>query len=104
MRTDIVRDPNNLRNRYRRMRRAWHFYGWVSAPALRDWARYARPDSYAAPPRQEKFGELLLRALKRKAEPRASLVFGQCEHCYGINRHERNCPTGKGRSNDSHLD
>jgi hypothetical protein len=49
-----MRDPNNTRNRYRRMCEARRAYGFT-VPTLREWIRGARPDSYSALPHHLNF-------------------------------------------------
>lgn len=46
-----MKQPNNLRNRYRRMRNARRAYGFTFF-AFRTWIKVAAPDSYAAKPGQ----------------------------------------------------
>lgn len=31
-------NANNIRNRYRRMKRAWNAYRWAGCPSFREWA------------------------------------------------------------------
>lgn len=45
----LVREPDNVRNRWRRCRNARQAYGW-SPPTFRAWLRGAAPDSYSAGP------------------------------------------------------
>ena len=42
-----VKEPNNLRNRWRRYRATRKAYGFTTIP-FREWAKYASLDSYSA--------------------------------------------------------
>lgn len=64
-----IRDPNNLRNRWRRKRAAFIAYGWAigawsSLPTLRQFAKHYARDAYAAGPidMRETFADLLARS------------------------------------------
>jgi hypothetical protein len=46
-----MKQPNNVRNRWRRYREAMRGYQWTATP-FRKWARHSAPDSYAAIPGQ----------------------------------------------------
>lgn len=47
-------EPNNLRNRWRRMRDAHEAYGWTRIP-FRKWLNYADAESYRAEPHHLNF-------------------------------------------------
>lgn len=57
------RDPNNLRNRWRRMRDAYAAYGWPRC-SFREWYRYgvAEPTAYSAGPHHLNFNITLRNA------------------------------------------
>lgn len=70
-----MRQPNNLRNRYRRMVEAVTAYGW-HAPSFRLWVRrgMAHPDAYSAQPHHANYTVALTKAVRRQGRTRSPLL------------------------------